>query len=931
MSERKLVSPLLDGFLMGYPMSSHDGIECCPAKKENSDEKYIVKIISIPASQVQLDALLLTGAYQDPAEATNYFKEVAESVASEAEVLTRLSKLEGFLPYEGYQIVPMEDGKLGYEVYLLSSYRRSLLRHMQKKPITHLDAVNLGLDLCAALAICRRAGFLYVDLKPANIFLSREKQFRIGDLGLIPLDSLAYTSLPGKYRSAYSPAEVKNDMKVLNTTVDTYAVGMILYQIYNEGTLPAQPLEPTDPFPHPSNADYEISSIIMKAIDPNPANRWADPMEMGQALVGYMQRNTVNNTPITPPSGILNVSASSPAENISSENAEETAENDSNVMVSQDESVPETETTGSEDCAAESVSEECSSEPTETTEEAVSDVPEETNEPEDDEDLDFSIAFSEPAPEQPKAEPIAPVKKNPPVRRKRRSNNGILVALILLTLTALVGLIGFWFYQTWYLQTIHDLTLDGTQHELIVTVDTDMDTELLSVHCTDAYGNNLVQPIVNGQAVFTDLLPDSLYRIELEVSGFHKLTGKTAEIFTTDAIPTILSMSAITGSEAGSAIVSFTVDGTDPEEWVLTCSADGEEDIVQNFTGHTVTLTGLTVDKIYTMTLGTSSDDQILGENTLDFRATQLILAENLAIADCTNGTMTVRWDSPADTAVEKWYVRCYNDNGQEESLEISGTEIAFTGIDSSKAYTVEVTAEGMTQSSRISITANPLTITGLDVDAQDLNQLTVTWTHDGAAPEGGWLLMYTLDGISDQQNVVKCTDASAVVTPRIPSAKYTFTIQAMDSTSIFNNIHTFTSPAANVYENQGLSCHNVRAHLLKTPEEEGWTIDSIGEDAFTDTFQPGDSISVVLTTTDNFYLPEMDIQAMYVIRDGNGNVLSNYISNETIDWKSLWYDDDYHNGELTIPDVPEEPGDYSLSLYFDNLAVTAIKFTIAE
>ena len=67
LSEQKLVSPLLDGFVMGNPMNSHDGIRCCPAMKENTDEKYIVKIISIPESQVQLDALLLTGAHKDPA------------------------------------------------------------------------------------------------------------------------------------------------------------------------------------------------------------------------------------------------------------------------------------------------------------------------------------------------------------------------------------------------------------------------------------------------------------------------------------------------------------------------------------------------------------------------------------------------------------------------------------------------------------------------------------------------------------------------------------------------------------------------------------------------------------------------------------------------------------------------------------------------
>ena len=69
MSELKLISPLLDGFEIGDPISDHHGVRCCPAMKENSDDKYIVKIISVPASQKQLDALLLTGAYKDASAA----------------------------------------------------------------------------------------------------------------------------------------------------------------------------------------------------------------------------------------------------------------------------------------------------------------------------------------------------------------------------------------------------------------------------------------------------------------------------------------------------------------------------------------------------------------------------------------------------------------------------------------------------------------------------------------------------------------------------------------------------------------------------------------------------------------------------------------------------------------------------------------------
>lgn len=122
MSEPKLISPLLDGFSIGTPISDHDGVCCCPAIKVESEQKYILKIISIPASQTQLDALLLTGAYTEPTAAMEYFRELSEGVEKEAECLRNLARLEGFIPYEKWQVVPME-GRLGYEVYLLCPYR----------------------------------------------------------------------------------------------------------------------------------------------------------------------------------------------------------------------------------------------------------------------------------------------------------------------------------------------------------------------------------------------------------------------------------------------------------------------------------------------------------------------------------------------------------------------------------------------------------------------------------------------------------------------------------------------------------------------------------------------------------------------------------------------------------------------------------------
>jgi hypothetical protein len=48
---------MLDNFIMGGPISDHSGVRCCPAMENETDEKYIVKVISIPASPSQMDAL----------------------------------------------------------------------------------------------------------------------------------------------------------------------------------------------------------------------------------------------------------------------------------------------------------------------------------------------------------------------------------------------------------------------------------------------------------------------------------------------------------------------------------------------------------------------------------------------------------------------------------------------------------------------------------------------------------------------------------------------------------------------------------------------------------------------------------------------------------------------------------------------------------
>lgn len=957
MSEPKLVSPLLDGFVMGAPLSKHHGVCCCPAMKENSDDKYIVKIISVPASQSQLDALLLTGACKDAAAAMEYFKELSDGIVREAEALNKLSKLEGFLPYTDWQVVPMENNDLGYDVYLVSPYRLSLEKYMRRNLLTHLNAVNLGLDMCAALAICRNAGKLYVDLKPSNIFVSEDKEFRIGDLGFVELNSLKYTSLPSKYRSVYTAPEALDDMNTLNTTVDIYAAGLILYQVYNNGELPFEGQAKAEVFPAPVNADYEITEIILKALAPDPADRWQDPIEMGQALVAYMQRNGVNDVPIAPPV-VGEVATDEPvtaeAEGTPEESSEELAF--MQTMVSDDTAPDEADADQLSDAVmteegtdllaqAEDLIAHDAPEPVAAPQAVPVTIPDAREEQAppveagfdemdldeadfDEDDLDEDDYEEDDYDEDEYDEDDYEEEDEDPDRPKKKKT-GWIIAIILVLLFSLVAYGGFYFYRNYYQQNIDDIHVSVSHNQLTVTIDTKVDPSLLGIICTDSYGNARTATIQNGQAVFTDLQPGTMYTIKLTISGFHELTGMTSISASTEEQTEIIRFAAVTGPEDGSVVLDFTVSGQETQEWSVIYSTEGEETRTVTFTGHMVTVNGLTVGKTYLFELKPSVELYLTGQTSLEFTASSIVTAENLSIKAFTDGSLTAQWGAPADTVVDSWTVRCYSDTGYDETIITGDTNATFTDVPSGAAYTVEVTAAGMTQPVRASLTANPITVSAFHIDESDPMRLSVSWDYSGEAPEGGWLLTYTVDG-SAFETVVQCETNSAVVEPRIPGANYVFNVQAARVvTTIFGGKHSYSCPNASPFTDHDADVSSWTFKMCKTPDKADWTYKNVKNEDYTTTFTVGEKISFVIRSTGHYYT-RMDKTVLYVIRDSNGKVLPELTGVQTQDWFEMW-DSTYPYANLTLPKTLEVGGDYKLYLYFDGAAVCVLDFTVVE
>ncbi len=1053
---------MLDGFTLGESISEHSGVECYPAMRNDSDKRFIVKKISLPASQVQVEALLLTGVFRDDKAVRAYYEELAQSIHEEVQTLNALAEQRGFVPCQNCQVVPMESG-IGFEVHLLSRYRKTLERFTRRDPMTHLGAVNLGIDLCAALAVCREAGWLYVDLKPENIFVFDDQEYRIGDLGFLSLDSLQYASLPDRYRSIYTAPEVADAYACLNSTMDTYALGLVLYQIYNSGALPfdglqgrqawLEQLAAGEAIVPPCCADEEMAGIILKAIALQPQDRWQTPAEMGHALIGYMQRNEVNHVPLIPivkaeepseeisepaqeqpaqelptaepvqapdPEPVASAEMTEEAQPSSEEAAEETPAEESQSPVQEsaaepveEEAVPPSVPEDAADSApaaepaAEAVDEAPAAEETaaEPEEEAAASeqneedgnwidlmdaILSEDTDPdaqapeenaslrqllEEDTYLDDALRISDadvsaetaeflniaqelidheaPAPltapepidipipdpipielpeEEAEEEPIvleldedeeeAPAEAPEEALAASQDASGsglwkkILGAIAALAVVAGLGFGAWYYYQNFYLQTIDSMVYDGTATQVTVTVATAMDQSKLTVICKDTYGNAVEGTLENGVVTFSELVPGTQYIISLEAEGFHKLLGTTSVTYSTPAETKLMHLTAVTGQEAGSAIVSFGVEGRDSEEWTLTYSAEGVEPQSVTFTGHTVTVTELAVGTEYTFTLTAPEGVLLVGENVITHTASELIQASNLALSGYADGALSVSWTAPE--GVDRWIVRCFDGAGYDQLQEVTGTTATFEGVTEGTRYTVEVTAANMTLGIRSELYAMASSITDFSA-VRSGSQIELSW--NGEKP---CAISCSADG--KELLVLHSEENKAVYGPVVPGTTYTFTIQPL-AISAVSTIPSATVevPAADAFSANKLDSGTIIVEMYQVPSKSDWNYYTLQRSAEQDTFQPSGSLALLYTVTRPYSYDDAEFETIFAIRDSEGKLVS--ASSRTRVWDKMW-----DNGYCTetVANLPAEAGTYTLSIYLNNGLLAELPFSIA-
>ena len=443
-----------------------------------------------------------------------------------------------------------------------------------------------------------------------------------------------------------------------------------------------------------------------------------------------------------------------------------------------------------------------------------------------------------------------------------------------------------------------------------------LDESILTAVCTDIYGNTASSPIQGGKAEFTGLNPGTQYTVTLKVDGFFKLVGNNSASFTTTNQTNIVSISATTGAEDGSVILSFTVDGTDPQNWTVEYAAEGEETQTMSFTGHMVTVNGLTVGNTYTFRLMPTeeSDVDVVGSDTLEFTVSKVILAENVRIGSFNDGLMTIQWNAPADTQVPEWTVRCTNADGYDQTLTVTDCAAQFTDVEVGKTYTLEILAAGMTQSVRAEVSPKLLTVSNVACTPVGSTTLRITWEYEGDAPAEGWTVSYSVAG-GESKTMTTETNA-ADLSPVIPGVTYEVTVAGETA--------SYQAPAAGKFSGYGVSASDLVGSFCQTPSGSGWNYKDVKK--YTTDFTADQKISMVIYSNAPVQSSGDEVQILYVIRDPQGNIMPELAAVKTMSWNSMWKERYFYP---TIPNNPTEAGKYTLEIYFNGDLAMSKRFVI--
>jgi len=265
-----------------------------------------IKVISIPQDQQEVSVLQSEGYNVDSAR--TYYEGIMRDFVSEIKLLNEMKGTSNIVSIEDYKVLNKEN-EIGWDIYIRMELLTSLIDYTSKKNMEEEEVIKLGIDICTAFELCAKKSIIHRDIKPENIFVSDFGDFKVGDFGIAKELGKTISSLSAKGTPDYMAPEIGFSEKY-DSTVDIYSLGLVLYRLMNNNRLPfvdpyAQSIKYSERkearekrlngelFPKPVNSSFALSTVILKACEFFPDNRYKNASQMKEALQEILSSNNL--------------------------------------------------------------------------------------------------------------------------------------------------------------------------------------------------------------------------------------------------------------------------------------------------------------------------------------------------------------------------------------------------------------------------------------------------------------------------------------------------------------------------------------------------------------------------------------------------------------------------------------------------------------
>ena len=258
-------------------------------------EKSAMKVLRVPENDAEVASIQAQGVSWRNTE--QYYESYVDGIQNEIRIMQQFIGNSHIVSYEDYAIWK-RNNQIGWDLYIRMELLTGLPDYLKAHPYDEKLIVKMGMDIAQGLRDCHNKGIIHRDVKPDNIFVNERENFKLGDFGISrsapgSQDLLSFKGTPG-----YMAPEVFR-MWSTDERSDIYSLGMVLYQYLNDNRMPFVPERVTpivietarqrrfagEPIPAPAHGSQRLKSIVLRALEERPENRFQTAEELYFALM----------------------------------------------------------------------------------------------------------------------------------------------------------------------------------------------------------------------------------------------------------------------------------------------------------------------------------------------------------------------------------------------------------------------------------------------------------------------------------------------------------------------------------------------------------------------------------------------------------------------------------------------------------------------